>query len=225
MTPSARPSFLSHAATTAAVIDGSFSAGIARARSRERLRVPDEPGVRMRLKIPGRADDQPVEVVRIALRLDETLAPAVRAGTEIRMRRRLAVVRRDDCLGSNRRHMLRPVKIVGRLLRMADGPPLVGGPMTGVGGCGRVTAPQDLIHRAVKAVSLVVQLSGEAAFPGREELAVPHGGLRQPHLEPDVRIGGRLADNLRAAERRKVVDRDGIRDAECVGRDEGGLDD
>ena len=107
MTPSARPSFLSHAATAAVSNRRELLCGNRRARSRERLRVPDETRVRMRLEIPGRADDQPIEVVRIALRLDEALAPAVRAGTEIRMRRRLAVIRRDDRLGGHRRHMLR----------------------------------------------------------------------------------------------------------------------
>ena len=160
--------------------------GNPRARSGERLRVPDEAGVRMRLEVPGRADDQPVEVFRIALRLDESLAPAVRARAEVRTRRRLAVVRRDDRLGRHRRHVLGAIEIVGRLLRMTDRPPLVGGPVAGVGGCRRVAAPQDFVHRAVVAVSLVVQLPGEAAFAGGQELAVPRGRLRQPDLEADV---------------------------------------
>ena len=78
--------------------------------------------------------------------------------------------------------------------------------MAGVGGCRGVTPSQEFIHRAVQAVSLVVQLSGEAAFASRQELAVPRGQLRQPHLEPDVRIGRRLADALHAAERRKILE-------------------
>ena len=97
--------------------------------------------------------------------------------------------------------------------------------MAGVGGCGGVAPPQEFIHGAVQAVSLVVQLSGEAAFASRQELAVPAGGLRQPHFEPNVRIGGRLADALHPAEWRKVRDRDGVRDPDRAGRDERGFDD
>ena len=70
MMPSARPSFLSHAATAAFAITGSISAGIAGRWSGERLRVPDESRVRVRLEVPRRADHQAVEIFRIPLRFD-----------------------------------------------------------------------------------------------------------------------------------------------------------
>ena len=148
MTPSTRPSFASQRHGGRGVIGGELLLGNRRARSAQRLRVPDEAGIRMRLEIPRRADDEAVEVVRIALCLDQPLASAVRARAEIRVARRLAVVRRDHASWRRRRRDAWPdrdnrpgASPDGRSAHHAS---------PDCGRCrwmrGGVAAPQDLVH-------------------------------------------------------------------------------
>ena len=91
------------------------------ARRTQRLGVPDEAGIRVRLEVPWRADDEAVEVLGIVLCLEQSLASAVRTRAEIRVARRPAVERRDCPLGGDRDEMLGAIQVVGRAVLVAEG--------------------------------------------------------------------------------------------------------
>src|SRR5439155_25379702 len=71
---------------------------VARGVIEKRLLVPHKPGEQMRKEVGGRAHDNAVEIVRVALRLHQGLVAALRTAIEIRPLWSLAGERSYDCL-------------------------------------------------------------------------------------------------------------------------------
>src|SRR5580704_8068881 len=91
--------------------------------------------------IGRRAGHDAVKIGRIALRLHQRLAPAVRAGIEIRALRRRSIKRKYYAFGSLSRFMNRAIPEVRNLLRMTERPGGIGptSVVPGIGGSGGIT--------------------------------------------------------------------------------------
>src|SRR5580704_9987374 len=83
---------------------------------KKRLLVPDETGEQMRPGVGRRADDDAVEIVRVALRLHQGLAATIRTAIEIRPLRPLAGQYCYDGLGLVGRFFERAIAEVDNLL-------------------------------------------------------------------------------------------------------------
>ena len=164
-----------------------------------RLRHPDAPRVEVRLRVRRRAGDDAVEILRIALRLDERLAAAGRAAVPVRSRRRAAVERGDDRLRLLGHVVLGSVRVVDELLGMPERERRGGAGVSRVGGAGRVAAFHGARHRGV------TDRPGPAAVADRLEFSVP-SREGQPHFHFDVGIARRLQRRRDAAERRHALE-------------------
>ena len=179
ISPSVTPSMASHFST---ICDSTLFHRLRGERRREVLRIGEQ-----RLHVldelradageigRGRAGDDAVEVVGIALRFHQRLAAAVRAAVEVRARGRGAVVAADDRLRDLGDAVDRDVAEVQLALEIVERPAGTGdaGDVTGVGAGGGVTG----VDRRQR---LVVDVADKAAAAAHHELAVPVVGQEQP---------------------------------------------
>ena len=177
--------------------------------------IPSGVGQQVRPIVGGRAGDDAVVILGIALGFHQRLAAAVGARAEVGTLGSLAVEGVQDGLGFHGRFVNGAIAEVGDLLGVVERPGGIDswrGAVTGVGaGAGVVVA--DGVGQLV-----VADVAGEAAVACALKLAVPVGG-RHPDFELDVRVGGRLDDSGHAAERRQVGQGFAAGRREAAGRD------
>ena len=168
----------------------------------------------MRPEVRRRPRDDAVEIIREALCLHQGLAAAVGAAEEIGVRGTGRRQRREDRLRVVRRLLERAVAEVDDLFGMSERPGRVraAGDVTVVCAGGRIAAPERVAERAIR------DGSGEAAVADLEVLAVPRGACGDPHLEADVRVGGRVSGADHATEGWKPGQRRADRRSKGSGR-------
>ena len=214
MTPSFTPS-----SGITPVKDGVVNHRILARRNHRRRRAidvgvqPHPRGVEPHL-VPRRiAGDDAVEIVGIALRFDQRLAAAGRAGVEIRARRARVVVRGDDRLCGHGHLVNRSMSEVHELLGMTGDEIGVAADVARVGPRCRVSRFHRGRQRRIR------NRPAQPAVAGRLQLAIP-SGLRQPDFDADVGVAGWRQFQRHATERRQRLERrSGIRVGRCWRRE------
>ena len=145
---------------------------------KHRLHVLDELRADRREVVRGRAGDDAVEIVRIALRFHHRLPSAVRAAGEVRLCFVRAVVAADDRLGDFRRAMHCEVAEIHLALEIVQRPRRVGDPalMAGIGADRRVAG----VYRPA---GLILDLTDEPAAAAHHELPVPFVGQEEREMD------------------------------------------
>jgi hypothetical protein len=160
-----------------------------------RVRRPELAHVQVREAKHGRAGDDTVVVVGVALRRHETLAAARRAAVEIRVLRRSPVVCFDDGLRFERHLVNRTIAVVDDALAVEQ-PRGIRRDVARVRRRRGVAVTHGLGHRRI------ADDAGEAAAADGLEPAIPSGAFGQPHLEVD-----RWRNGTRDAAERRDVER------------------
>src|SRR5580704_5866342 len=170
----------------------------------KRLLIPDETGEQMRPGVGRRADDDAVEIIRVALRLHQGLAATIRTAIEIRPLRPLADERCYDGLGLVGRFFERAIPEVDNLLGVTQSEGRLSSRLAavvrrrgGIPACDRVREAAITDAAAEPAAAELLVLSVETAV------------RRDPDLEIDDRIIRRRRGAGNPAELREL----GIRSA------------
>ena len=165
----------------------------------QRQIVPSGVGQQVGPIVGGRAGDDAVVILGVALGFHERLAAAVGAGAEVGALRALAVEGVQDGLGFHGRFVDGAIAEVGDLLGVIERPGGIGaaGMVAGIGGGGGV-----VVGHGVRQL-VVADGARETAVADALELAVPVGG-GHPDFELDIGIGRWLDGSGHAAEGRQV---------------------
>ena len=152
----------------------------------QRLLVPHRADGEAGLIDPRRVGDDAVEVVGITLRLEQALTAAVRTGVPVGEADRLRVVLGRDLLRGLGSDMHRAIRVVDRLLLVAQderAARLVARVVAGVRPCHHKAVGQR--RRSDRDCSAHRGIAGEPAVAGHVEAAIPAVG--QTDLERDFR--------------------------------------
>src|SRR5215469_6187923 len=166
--------------------------------------VPDRPGEQMSKEVCGRADDNAVEVIRVALRLHQGLMAAFRTAIEIRPLRPLSGERCYDCLGFVGCFFEGSICVVNNLLRMAESKGRLSASLTAVIRRGGRVTPRNRVSEPA--------ISDAPAETTATELLV-FSIETSVRRDPDLEIDNRVICRCRGAGNSAELRESGIRGA------------